>query len=117
MALGVLGAGFRDKPHQAPGSQCCLQSRRVGAIALGSGSLGQPPIPHTTAGPACRPAPQTAPSSGRRLRRGGVERRPYVPRVWSSDPAAALSGWAGGQLAPRTRRPLAWPAGAGPVRE
>lgn len=115
VACGGLCAGFRDKPHQAPGSQCWLQSRRVGAIALGSGSSGQPPIPSTIPGPACCPAPQTAPSSGWRLQRGDVERRPCVPRVWSSDPAAALSGWAGGQPAPRTRRPLAWPAGAGPV--
>lgn len=29
--------------------------------------------------------------------------------------STALSAWDGGQPAPRTRRPLAWPSGAGPV--
>lgn len=45
VAHGGLCAGFPDKLHQAPGSQCWPQSRRVGAIALGSGSSGQPAIP------------------------------------------------------------------------
>jgi len=89
MARGGLCAGFQDKLHQVPGSQCWLQSRRVGATAPGSGSSGHLLVPHLpTPGPACHPAPQTAPSSGQQLQRGG----PSSSGLELCPPAAALSG-------------------------
>lgn len=74
--------------------------------------------PSHSARPAHCPPRQKAPGSGR-------PREEQLPHSsawgWRCPPTAgleagdALSGWDGGQPSPRTRRPLAWPPGAGPA--